>query len=115
MYFLTKEDTRLTKDEASYILGIAGIYELPKPEKNGLYKGKDVFSMLLPKDLNFETKISGGTLKIVNGKLVDGVLTKETYGRGNNKLLIKLGMDMLPSREAPWPCRCSRESHRMAL
>ena len=93
MYFLTKEDTRLTKDEASYILGIAGIYELPKPEKNGLYKGKDVFSMLLPKDLNFETKISGGTLKIVNGKLVDGVLTKETYGRGNNKLLIKLGMD----------------------
>ncbi len=93
MYFLTKEDTRLTKDEASYILGIAGIYELPKPEKNGLYKGKDVFSMLLPKDLNFETKISGGTLRIVNGKLVDGVLTKETYGRGNNKLLIKLGMD----------------------
>ncbi len=93
MYFLTKEDTRLTKDEASYILGIAGIYELPKPEKNGQYKGKDVFSMLLPKDLNFETKISGGTLKIVNGKLVDGVLTKETYGRGNNKLLIKLGMD----------------------
>ncbi len=93
MYFLTKEDTRLTKDEASYILGIAGIYELPKPEKNGQYKGKDVFSMLLPKDLNFETKISGGTLRIVNGKLVDGVLTKETYGRGNNKLLIKLGMD----------------------
>ena len=93
MYFLTKDDTRLTKDEASYILGIAGIYELPKPEKSGLYKGKDVFSMLLPKDLNFETKISGGTLKIVNGKLVDGVLTKETYGRGNNKLLIKIGMD----------------------
>ncbi len=81
------------KDEASYILGIAGIYELPKPEKNGLYKGKDVFSMLLPKDLNFETKISGGTLKIVDGKLIDGVITKETYGKGNNKLLIKIGMD----------------------
>ncbi len=93
MYFLTKEETRLTKDEASYILGIAGVYELPKPEKNGLYKGRDVFSMLLPKDLDFETKISGGTLKITNGRLVDGVLTKETYGRGSNKLLIKIGMD----------------------
>jgi DNA-directed RNA polymerase subunit A' len=93
MYFLTKDETRLTKDEASYILGIAGIYELPKAEKNGTYKGKDVFSMLLPKDLNFETKISGGMLRISNGKLTEGVITKETYGKGNNKLLIKIGMD----------------------
>lgn len=93
MYFLTKDETRLTKDEASYMLGIAGIYELPKPEKNGTYKGKEIFSMLLPKDLNFEIKTANGPFKIAKGRLVEGVLTKETYGSGNNKLLIKLGME----------------------
>ncbi len=96
MYFLTKDETRLDKEEASYVLGIAGIYELPEPTKDGMYKGKDVFSMLLPKDLDFEIKSHGNTFKISKGKLVEGVVTKETYGRGNNKLLIKIGMDYGP-------------------
>ena len=93
MYFLTKDETRLNKDEASYILGIGGIYELPEPDKDGMYRGKDIFSLLLPPKLNFETKTAGGMVRIVNGKLVEGVITKETYGKGNNKLLIKIGME----------------------
>ncbi|MDE1860854.1 MAG: DNA-directed RNA polymerase subunit A' [Candidatus Micrarchaeota archaeon] len=93
MFLLTKDDTYLTMDEATYLLGLSDIYELPKPEKNGMYKGKDIFSMLLPKDLNFETKSSYGPFKIKAGRLIEGVVTKETYGRGNNKLMIKLGKD----------------------
>ena len=96
MYFLTQDDTRLTKDEASYILGIAGIYELPNPEKNGTYKGKDVFSMLLPKGLSLDIKTSTGPLRIVDGRLVEGVVAKDTYGKGNNKLLLKIGLEYGP-------------------
>jgi len=51
MYLLTEDTTRLTKKEASYLLALAGIYELPKPGKDGLYAGKDIFSMLLPSNL----------------------------------------------------------------
>ena len=92
MYLLTEDTTRLTKKEASYLLALAGIYELPKPGKDGLYAGKDIFSMLLPAKLNFEQKVKGQTVKIVNGKLVEGVLTKETYGRGS-RLLAKIAAD----------------------
>jgi DNA-directed RNA polymerase subunit A' len=96
MYFLTKDETRLTRDEATYILGLAGIYELPEHEEKGMYRGRDVFSMLLPKDLDFETKSGGGNFKITKGRLVEGVITKDTYGRGNNRLLIKIGMSYGP-------------------
>jgi DNA-directed RNA polymerase subunit A' len=92
MYFLTKDDTYLTNDEAAYLLGIAGIYELPKPDKNGKYKGKDVFSMLLPKGLNFEEKTKRGDFVIKNGILQKGVVTKATYG-GGNRLFVKIAMD----------------------
>ena len=44
MYLLTKDDTYLTMEEAVYILSIAQVYELPKPTKDGKYKGKDIFS-----------------------------------------------------------------------
>ena len=92
MYFLTKDDTYLTNDEAAYLLGIAGIYELPKPDKNGKYKGKDVFSKLLPKGLNFETKTKRGDFVIKNGTLLKGIVTKATYG-GGNRLFVKIAMD----------------------
>jgi DNA-directed RNA polymerase, beta'' subunit/160 kD subunit len=92
MYLLTEDTTRLTKKEASYLLALAGIYELPKPGKDGLYAGKDIFSMLLPSKLNFEQKVKGQTVKIVNGRLVEGVITKETYGRGS-RLLAKIAAD----------------------
>jgi DNA-directed RNA polymerase subunit A' len=91
-YLLTKDKTRLTKKEASELLAIAGIYELPKPGKDGLYAGKDIFSMLFPPTFNFEQKMKDQTIKIVNGKLIEGTLNKSTYGRGS-KLLAKLGAD----------------------
>ncbi len=92
MYLLTKDSTRLTKSEASELLALAGIYELPKPEKNGLYAGKEIFSLLLPKGLNFEQKMKNQTFRIVNGKLVEGVIDKYTYGRAS-KLLAKIAAD----------------------
>lgn len=92
MYMLTKDSTRLTKKEASMLLSLAGIYSLPKPDKDGMYKGKDIFSMLLPSTLNFEQKSKKQVFKIEHGKLVEGVMDKSTYGRAS-KLLAKISAD----------------------
>ncbi len=53
-FLLTRKNVKLTKDEATQLLGAAGIYELPEPDAKGLYSGKAVFSMLFPKTLNAE-------------------------------------------------------------
>ncbi len=93
MYLLTKDDALLTPEEAVYLLSIAQIYELPKPTKDGMYKGKDIFSMLLPEELSFEGKSGGAPFVVKKGKLLEGIVTKDTYGRGNNRLMIKIGKD----------------------
>jgi DNA-directed RNA polymerase subunit A' len=93
MYLLTKNDTLLTKEQAVYLLSIAGVYELPKASKGDMYRGRDIFSMLLPKELDFEGVSGKAPFVIKNGKLVEGVVTKDTYGRGNNRLLVKIGKD----------------------
>ncbi len=98
MYGLTKDGSYISKDEASYLLGLAGIYQLPAQSKNGMYSGKDVFSMLLPDDINLEVKTSSGPLKIKNGKLLEGIVTKDIYGKGNvlfEKLVLMHGFDRL--------------------
>ncbi|EQD36931.1 RNA polymerase II largest subunit, partial [mine drainage metagenome] len=53
-YLLTKDDTMFDKNEAMVMLSNIGVYELPEPGRNGMYSGKSIFSLLLPKDLNFE-------------------------------------------------------------
>ena len=90
MYELTKDSTKLTKDEAAYLLGIVGIYDFPI--SGNLISGKEIFSALLPKGLNYEQKTSHGNFRIKNGKLIDGVVTKETYGR-DNALAVKIAVD----------------------
>ena len=98
MYGLTKENVYLSRDETEYLLGLSGIYELPQQQKNGMFLGKDIFSMLLPKDLNFEQKTSSGVVKIKNGRLIEGTITNDMYGKGNNlfvKLAIDYGYDVL--------------------
>ena len=92
MYLLTKDETYLDKDEAGYLLGIAGIYELPKADKSGRYKGKDIFSMLLPKGVDFEEKTNKGTVKIKDSRLLEGVITKDAYGTGS-RLFVKIAME----------------------
>ncbi|MGC9204982.1 MAG: DNA-directed RNA polymerase subunit A', partial [Candidatus Micrarchaeia archaeon] len=91
-YLLTKDATRLSKKEASMLLSLAEIYSLPKPDKDGMYRGKDIFSMLLPSTLNFEIKTKKQTFKIEHGKLVEGVIDKTLYGRAS-KLLAKIALD----------------------
>lgn len=86
-YLLTKELV-LTRNEAVdllYSCGVEDLSQLPAKEK---IDGKEVFSVLLPKDFNFmgEDK-SGNQVKIVNGLLKTGVMDKSNLGQESGLML----------------------------
>ncbi|VVC03560.1 DNA-directed RNA polymerase subunit A' [Candidatus Bilamarchaeum dharawalense] len=73
LYFLTKDETEFTKAEASSMLYLIGITELPEPDKKDKYSGKLLFSLLLPDDTNLKlTSKLGEEIVIKNGKLIKG-------------------------------------------
>jgi DNA-directed RNA polymerase subunit A' len=89
LYLLTQDETRLDKDEAEYLLGAAGIRELPKAERDGTFSGKKIFSMVLPRGLNFESQ--GFVIK--DSELVEGSANKKVYGSGgSNRLFAAIAM-----------------------
>ncbi|MDE1874044.1 MAG: DNA-directed RNA polymerase subunit A' [Candidatus Micrarchaeota archaeon] len=93
LYLLTQESTRLDRDEVEYLLGAAGMREMPKAEKDGTYSGRRVFSMLLPKGLDFESASGSETVRIKDGELLDGTINKRMYGSGgSNKLFAAIAM-----------------------
>lgn len=104
-YLLTTKETVLTKEEAARLLGEVGIYDLPKPDKKGMYSGKSIFSMILPQGLNVEYKTGKlcnetngctkekcpdeGYVVIKDGEIKCGVMEK----KGLNFLIEKLSKD----------------------
>jgi len=76
LYFLTKDETEFTKEEAANILYAIGITELPDPDKkNNKYSGKLLFSLLLPKDISMKIHSKlGEEIIIRNGQLVKGAV-----------------------------------------
>ena len=86
-YLLTKELV-LTREEAIDLLFASGVEDfssLPDKEK---IDGKDVFSVLLPKDFNFVGKDkSGNEVKIVNGQLKSGTMDKSNLGQESGLML----------------------------
>ncbi len=88
LYLLTKE-LSFTKKEAIQLLVSAGIFE---PDKFKKFKqnvsGKEVFSALLPDDFDFVGKAKDGSDVIVKkGKLVEGVIDKNSVGDENGALI----------------------------
>jgi len=105
IYYLTK-DRYLTRRESSELLMSIGIDEpLPKPAKEGkeeLWHGAQIFSMLLPKTLNFKRKgkvlkngkVVKGEVEIVKGQLKQGCLIDSSFiGPEGGILIHKLFID----------------------
>ncbi|MCX8158591.1 MAG: DNA-directed RNA polymerase subunit A' [Candidatus Diapherotrites archaeon] len=108
-FILTLKSTKFTKAEAERLFYVLDIKELPKPDiENKYYSGKLIFSQLLPKGLNLEyqsnmckvlreseicKKCEKGNcpydayVKIVDGKLVSGVIDALSLGEGKGKLV----------------------------
>ncbi len=106
---LTYKDTTVPRDIAAQLLIDSRIDKELPPGKN--IKGKDIFSLLLPDDFEFEGYAHtcrkcvkcdpqncpyDSYIKIKKGKLISGVIDSSSLGGGKGKLLQKLYRDYGP-------------------
>ena len=89
MYLLTRDGAMFSKREACALLARVGIDELPDTEK-GSYSGKGIFSMLLPKDLDYEAKLGSEKITIKGGVLRDGTVSEKFIREGSGTLILKV-------------------------
>ena len=87
LYNLTKDGAVFDKEDASEFLLASGIQQLPeRSAKKGdkeVYSGKDIFSMFLPKGLNYTHE----DMKIEDGRLASGTITKTHVGAEEGMLI----------------------------
>ncbi|MGQ9506738.1 MAG: DNA-directed RNA polymerase subunit A' [Candidatus Bathycorpusculaceae bacterium] len=106
-YLFTRRTNYLTKEEVSRLLMAAG-YEGPLPEPKvkepqALWTGKQIFSLFLPKDMNYVLKanICQGCAKceeenckydayvvVKNGELISGVIDRRSIGAEQSESLL---------------------------
>lgn len=53
LFILTNNELIITKEVADKLSQIAGV-EVPKPQKDGTYNGRDIFSLFMPKGLDIQ-------------------------------------------------------------
>lgn len=84
-HMLTRDETKLTKKEAVELATAAGIEtELEKDD----YTGKEIFSLLLPPDLDMEFKSATGEITVIKrGRLVKGVIDDNALGEKKGRLI----------------------------
>ena len=96
-YLLTRKSTYLTKEEIGKLL-VAAAYvgEIPVPEIKRpveLWSGKQILSLFLPQGFNFVAKSSmvtkedGSSVVVKDGKLIQGVMDKNTIGAERSESL----------------------------
>ena len=96
-YLLTRKSTYLTKEEIGRLL-VAAAYvgEIPVPEIKRpveLWSGKQILSLFLPQGFNFVAKSSmvtkedGSSVVVKDGKLIQGVMDKNTIGAERSESL----------------------------
>jgi DNA-directed RNA polymerase subunit A' len=87
VYLLTK-DLEFSKSKAVQILSSIGIYDKKRfSEFNEMVSGKEIFSVLLPTDLDFVWYASENEVVIKQGKLTKGIIDKYTIGEENGTLI----------------------------
>ncbi len=106
-YLLTKKTTLFTKKEVCQLLRVAGYRgELPKPaveKPKSMWTGKQIFSLFLPKGLNYTLKASicqncnacsrencphDAYVIIKDGTLIKGVIDKNAIGAEKSESLL---------------------------
>ncbi len=101
-YFLTREGAKFSKEEVAYLLNL-----IDKKSPGREMTGKELFSLLLPDDLNMEFVSSycvgcdtclkdkcpyDSYVVIKNGKLLHGIIDEAALGERKGKLLNKIDM-----------------------
>ncbi len=89
-YLLTKE-LKFPREEAIDILFKVGVNDFSMLSRKSEIDGKEIFSMLLPEDFNFNGKSrDGSNLVIKNGMILEGVMDKNSLGEEAGLLLREL-------------------------
>ncbi|WP_276255770.1 DNA-directed RNA polymerase subunit A' [Halomontanus rarus] len=92
-YLLTHENPRFNETQALDLLRATRIDELPDPsgiddEGEPFWTGQDVFSELLPDDLNLEfVGTIGDTVVIEDGQLVEGTIAEDEVGAFDGEIV----------------------------
>ena len=97
LYLLTKKDTKFSRKDAALLLFSIGMDDFELKDE---YTGKEIFSMLLPKNLNITFKASSADCKcaadecthdswvvIKNGVLKKGVIDDNAMGEKKGKII----------------------------
>ncbi|WP_135826832.1 DNA-directed RNA polymerase subunit A' [Halorussus ruber] len=93
MYLLTNENPHFNETQALDLLRATRIDELPDPsgtEEDGepYWTGRDIFSELLPSDLNLEfTGTVGDDVIIEDGQLIEGTIAEDEVGEFGGKIV----------------------------
>jgi DNA-directed RNA polymerase subunit A' len=98
-FLMTRSNTMFTKEEALFLMGKVGINELPR-SKDGMYDGKEVFSMVIPNNINLQYRsglcrkcgtcdgekcLNDAYITIEKGRIKSGAMD----GRGLQRTLLK--------------------------
>lgn len=84
-YLLTRDEAMFDKQEAAELLMWIGIEDFPEKET---YTGKELFSLLLPKDLNITFRSATGNItEIKDGVLKSGIIDENALGEKKAKLI----------------------------
>ncbi|MFC7237580.1 DNA-directed RNA polymerase subunit A' [Saliphagus sp. GCM10025317] len=92
-YLLTKDNPRFNETQALDLLRATRIDELPDPsgiddEDEPFWTGRDVFSELLPDDMNLEfTGTVGDDVVIEDGQLVSGTIAEDEVGEFGGEIV----------------------------
>jgi DNA-directed RNA polymerase subunit A' len=87
LFLLTKEGNVYSKEDAIELLFASGFKKLDRMNFKKEVTGKEIFSALLPEDLNFIGSSKTGEVRIEKGKLLEGIIDKKTIGSGGGVLL----------------------------
>ena len=87
LYIMTKNEVPYNKDIALELIFGAGFTDLDKINFGDKVTGKEIFSTILPEDLNFIGESKFGEVIIKNGQLIEGIIDKKTIGDGGGTLL----------------------------
>ncbi len=87
LYLLTRKGMTFDREDAIELLFSIGFKEIEKIKFGKKVTGSEVFSVILPEDLNFMGESKSGNVLIKNGQLVEGVIDKKTVGDGGGTLL----------------------------
>jgi len=100
-YLLTR-DMEMPREEAASMLFALGIEDLSRLSNKKMVTGKEIFSVLLPEDFNFNGKTKSGELvKIKNGEIVSGFMDVLSIGQEKGVMLRSLYEEYGPEKTLP--------------